>query len=91
MKNIIIVVILAATGYYYFSNRHSPCETMDDVKDKAYALSKAFIHAATANNNRIDPVKLMEKIKEVEVMKTNGFPDRQQACQLMDELMDELD
>ena len=91
MKNLIIIGLILGIAYYFFNNRVTNCETIEDVQDKGLELAQAFMHAATAKNSSIDAEALMKRIKKVEVMKDNGFPDIQKACVAMDEIMDELD
>ena len=91
MKNLIIIVLIAAAAYYYFNQPKPACETINDVKDRAYDLAKALVHASTAKNSDLSADSLMQKIKKLDSMKKEGFPDIPQACELMDELMDELE
>ena len=91
MKNLIIIGLIAAAGYYYFNTSRKPCETIGDVKDRAYELSKAFIHASTAKDSKLNAESLMRKIKNLESMKKEGFPNISRSCELIDEMMNELD
>ncbi len=91
MKNLIIIIIIAAIGYYFLNNRKSQCETIEDVKNKGLELTQAFIHAATAKDPKISADTLMQKIKKVEIMKENGFPNIQESCAAMDEIIDYLE
>lgn len=91
MKNLIIIALIAYGAYYFIYKKKSQCETMDDVKNKGLELAQAFIHAATDRNSDIDTKSLITEINKIEIMKKNGFPNIQQACEAMDDIMDELD
>jgi hypothetical protein len=76
--------------YYYFENHHSKCESVGDVENRAIELMDKFKSAVFSSNKDIDSMKLIQKMKEVELLKKHGFPDVQAACNLMDDLMEEL-
>ncbi len=90
MKNVLIIGIIAAITYYYFESHHAKCESVADVENRAVELMGKFKSAVFSSNKDIDAMKLIQKIKEVELMKQHGFPDVQAACNLMDDLMEEL-
>ena len=91
MKFLIILILIATAGYYYFNQPKPACETFSDVQDRAYELAKAFMHASTAKNSDLTAKSILQKTKKLESMKKEGFPDIPRACELMDEMMDELD
>jgi hypothetical protein len=90
MKKLFIIVIIAAAAYYYFNSYHPSCENLEDVENRGIELLEKFQKAVFSSHKDIDAMKLIEKMKEVELMKKHGFPDVQAACNLMDDLMDEL-
>ena len=91
MKNLIIIAVIAYAAYYFFYNKKSQCENLEDVTHKGRELAQAVVHAASAKNSTLDSEGLMSELKKIEIMKKNGFPDFQLACDAMDEMIDILD
>lgn len=89
MKYLILFVLLLV-GYSYFKSYHAKCENLHDVENRAVELMDKFKSAVFSSEKDIDAMKLIQKIKEVQLMKKHGFPDIQAACNLMDDLMEEL-
>lgn len=91
MKKIFILAFILVIGYYFYYNKYSQCETLEDVKDKGLELTQAFIHAVSSKDKDIDTTGIIAKIKQIDIMKKDNIVDIQMACEVMDDIMAELE
>jgi hypothetical protein len=83
MKTIIFILLIVAAGYFYFYQT-SKCSSKEDVLDKSIEL----IDHINKNKKDISFNKLEAMLSKIASIK--ALTDQQEACNAMDDMMDEL-
>lgn len=83
MKILLFIVLLAAAGYFYLYQT-SRCETAEDVLDKSIEL----MNHINENKKDISVNKLEAMMSKMKNLK--ALTDKQEACNAMNDIMDEL-
>ena len=81
---VIILILIIATAWFFYNYQTSRCETAEDVMNKSIELMNHI------NNNKKDISinkleAMMSKLNNIKAL-----TDKQQACNAMSDIMDEL-
>jgi hypothetical protein len=83
MKVLILIIIIAAAGYFYMYQT-SRCNSKEDVFDKSIEL----IDHINKNKKDLSINKIEAMMSKMASIK--ALTDKQEACNAMDDMMDEL-